>query len=198
MKKIFLMQPRQSGKTTKAIYEYIKDPENTIFVTHSLTAAHSIYEKLGGRRDNFLSSKQFINRIRGVKIKNLILDEYMFFSKKDEIYKDIKHNVENLYIYSTSDKTYKTNIFNFVKENKLNFPLSDVIEMYDKKFCRGNITAEIEKEIYDLYYNFLTDYDTVLIDTCYNYDMSDKSHLIGVLGKEQYATQIINCYLSDY
>jgi hypothetical protein len=57
------------------------------------------------------------------------------------------------------------------------------------------LTEYVEKQIYDLYYNFLTDDDTILIDIDFGGNMKDRSDLIGILGKEQYGIEIVNSYL---
>lgn len=192
MKKVFLIQPRQSGKTTKAMYEFVKDPDNTIFVTHSYDMVKHIHDRVGGNIKNFTSSNQFKNKIIGRRPKNIILDEYMFFKNRDEIYKEIQViQPENVYIFSTSDKLYDKKLFDFVKENKRRTSYQDLLKKYGDK-----LTDYIEKQIYDLYYNFLTDDDTILIDFDFSVNMKDRSYLINILGKEQYGIEIINSYLS--
>ncbi len=192
MRKVFLMQPRQSGKTTKAMYEFVKDPDNTIFVTHSYDMVKHIHDRVGGNIKNFTSSNQFKNKFIGRRPKNIILDEYMFFRNRDEIYKEIQViNPENVYIYSTSDKLYDKKLFDFVKENKRTTSYQDLLKKYGDK-----LTDYIEKQIYDLYYNFLTDDDTILIDVDFGRTMKDRSELIGILGKERYGIETINSYLS--
>ena len=54
---------------------------------------------------------------------------------------------------------YDKKIFDFVKENKRTTSYQDLLQKYGDK-----LTEYIEKQIYDLYYNFLTDDDTILID----------------------------------
>ncbi|MFA5297857.1 MAG: hypothetical protein WC389_06570 [Lutibacter sp.] len=192
MRKVFLMQPRRSGKTTKAMYEFVKDPDNTIFVTHNYDMVKYIHNRVGGNLKNFTSSNQFKNKIIVRRPKNIILDEYMFFKNRDEIYKEIQViQPENVYIFSTSDKLYDKKIFDFVKENKRTTSYQDLLQKYGDK-----LTDYIEKQIYDLYYNFLTDNDTILIDVDFGGNMKDRSDLIGILGKEQYGIEIINSYLS--
>ena len=44
MNKYFIMQPRQSGKTQKAIYEYLKNPEDSLFICRIIPKSnHSGY-----------------------------------------------------------------------------------------------------------------------------------------------------------
>ncbi len=187
MNKIFLIQPRQSGKTTKAMYEFVKDPDNTIFVTHCYDAIKYIHNRIDGKTKNFTSANQFHNNIIGKRPKNIILDEYMLFENKDKIYKDINRiQPENVYIFSTSNKVYNKKIFDIVKENKRTMSYTDLIENCDRYDAN---------EIYELYYNFLTDYDTILIDSDFGGTMKDRSDMIGILGKEQYGIQVLNSYL---
>jgi predicted RND superfamily exporter protein len=191
MSKIFLMQPRQSGKTTKAMYEFAKDPENTIFVTHNFDMVKHIHNRIGGNIKNFTSANQFHNKIIGRRPKNIILDEYMFFKNRDEIYKEIQIiQPDNVYIFSTSDKCYDKKIFDYVKENKRTLSYQDLLTRYGDK-----LTEYIERQIYELYYNFLTDDDTILIDVDFSGNMRDRSDFIAILGKEKYRTEIINSYL---
>lgn len=199
MKKIFLMQPRQSGKTTKAIYEFIKDPNNSLFVTTKIELAKEIHNKVGGDSNKFISCNEFRNKVLGNKTpKNIILDEYMFFKNKDEIYQIINSiQPQNVYVFSTSDKIYNKKIFDFVKENKRTTSHQDLLKKYCKELTYGGVlTDDFKKQIYDLYYNFLTDEDTVLID----YDFSrvrevNRRDLVDLLGENQYNIEIINSYL---
>lgn len=170
MRKIFLIQPRQSGKTTKAIYEFIKDPENTMFVTHNYDTVKLIHSRVGGNIKNFTSANEFHNKIIGRRPKNIILDEYMLFNNRDEIYEEIQIiEPENVYIFTSADKLYNEKIFNFVKQNKRNTSYVNLL----LKLSDNNIPhiEHIEKQVYDLYYNFLTDEDTIIID----FDLSGKT-----------------------
>lgn len=193
MAKIFLMQPRQSGKTTKAMWEYIKDPENTVFVAHNQESAKWINERLNGiHPDNFMSAKSFPNKMLIRRPKNIIMDEYMFFPNKEEIYKTTSSiQPENLYIFSTSDKQYNKEIFDLVKKFKKVLTCDDVLKLY-----KGEPTKGIEKEIRNLYYNFITDKDTKLIDINYNQkSLQKEADYLSILGQKQYEIEMLNIYL---
>lgn len=196
MRTIFLMQPRQSGKTTKAIYEFLKEPDNSIFVVHNNSMLKYIHTIVGSVIEKkIITSNQFHVKIIGNRFKNIILDEYMFFKNKDEIYKYIQLiQPENVYIFSTSDKAYSKKLFDFVKENKCTLNYEELINKYKKEY---HLNESVEKEIYDLYYNFLTDKNTILIDFDFGGNMKDRTNLIGILGKEQYGVEIINSYLQE-
>jgi len=191
MNTIFLMQPRQTGKTTKAIYEFLKDPENSLFVTVNVETAKHIFDSIGKHKENIISSNKLVEAIVGRKIKNVILDEYMFFEKCDEIYKTIKLiQPDNVYIFSTSNKCYDKKLFDFVKTNKETMSYHDLLKEYG-----DTLTDYIQIEIYELYYNFLTDNDTVIIDWNFSSSNKDMSHLINIIGKEQYDIEVNNTYL---
>jgi len=197
MNKIFLMQPRQSGKTSKAIYEYVKDPDNTLFVVCNNDLVKHIKRILRGDNENIISTHKFDIFIRGRKFKNIILDEYMFFKNKDEIYKLIQVlQPENLYIFSTPDKQYKKSVFDFVKKSKkLNISFTSLLKQYDKK-----LSDELLTEVYELYHNFLTDTDTNLIDSDYFLNVNDKRNidgLINIVGKERFDLEFNNVYIFD-
>jgi len=182
MNKIFSMQPRQSGKTYNAILEYKKDPQNTIYVvTCNSTMSSSLFPKCitTGSFKRFSLDKRF---------KNIILDEYMFFENKEEIYNTINNlNIENLFIYSTSDKIYSKELFDFIKNNKLNYSYNNLLLKYQSEF---NTTDKLKFD--DLYYNFITDYDTNLIEygIC-----SHNQRLFNLLEIETYNIEILNWYL---
>jgi hypothetical protein len=59
----------------------------------------------------------------------------------------------------------------------------------------NNLTDYTKKQIYELYYNFLTDNETLLIDFDFSSSIKDMSHLINIIGKERYDIEINNCYL---
>lgn len=204
MRKIFLLNPRQSGKTDKAIYEFLKDPDNTIFICHNPNLKDFLCKRINASpklRKNFISAAQpnsfsFAYEMKGKQPKNIILDEYMFFQNKREIYEHIMMiRPENVYIFSTSDKMYDEKIFEFVKKNKPNYSLDSLIDFYKKeKYQFYHKWEEAEKEIVELYYNFLTDYDTILIDHNFtNSNFEDRSNKFGMPERE-YAVQIMNKY----
>jgi hypothetical protein len=195
MRTIFLMQPRQSGKTTKAIYEFSKDPDNTVFVTYNELCKKDVVDRFGNtiNRNNVITSTAIINKLCSRRPKNIILDEYMLFKNRDEIYETIKViQPDNVYIFSTSDKVYSKTLFEFVKNNKRTLSYNQLLIIYN-----GILTDYIEKEIYDLYYNFLTDSDTILIDGRQGGVIDNRSNLISIIGKERYNVEINNVYLTE-
>jgi hypothetical protein len=114
----------------------------------------------------------------------------MFFENKAEIY-DIVNNYiqpENVYIFSTSDKIYNLEIFNFVKNNKQKMTFHDMLLNYP------TLTKDITKQIHELYHNFLTDSDVKVIENNQSF-IKDDVYLFVSMGLEDYNTQFLNIYL---
>jgi hypothetical protein len=194
MNKYFLMQPRQTGKTTKAIYEFLKHTEESLFVVPKLEMIKPIYDIIGQKFNNIISENMFETFIRGKRYKTLILDEYMFFSNsnKRNIYNQHYYlKIENLYIFSTSDKKYNLNIINFIKEHKKTYSLTDLIKKYQTK--TNDFSKSSEDDIIELYYNFLTDDDIILMDYKLQ-SYKDRSNLVNIMNKEQFDIEINNIY----
>jgi hypothetical protein len=159
MNKYFFLQPRRSGKTTMALYEFSKDPENTIFVSPNTASVEYLKCKVNKEYvSNFISSSRFIDFIKGRSVKNLILDEYLFFKNNKEIYKNITLiQPENIYIFSTPYRIYDKEIFELVKNHKKNYSVQEL-----SKFLSHPSSEKID-ELDELYYNFISDEDTKLI-----------------------------------
>jgi hypothetical protein len=192
MKKYFFISPRSSGKTTKAIYEFTKEPNNTIFISYNENRLSDIHNLLDCDVKYLTTSHKCISKLRCIKPKNIIIDEYMSFDNKDSIYKHIQTmQLDNLYIYSSPNKSYNSDLFYFVKYYKCNMSYQDILIKYGNK-----LTDSIEKDIYDLYYNFITDDDVIIIKT-YNNTISDsrKNELIKQLGYDRYITEYCDNFL---
>lgn len=159
MKKYFYIQNRQSGKTTMGVYEYLKNPKDSIFIVKNNHIASYISEKYDfsfDERKNIVSIPMLEKFICSKSFNKVIIDEYLFFTLKERkmIYK-IFPNLEDdseIYIFSTPKKVYSINDIERVKGLK-----------------EYNQTPETNDE--DLYYNFLTDNDVKIIHNrlYYNY-----------------------------
>jgi hypothetical protein len=204
MKKYFFLQPRQSGKTSCAIYEFSKDPNNTLFVTCNFHQVWNICNKLNYSKSHFISSENLKN---GYNLKNIILDEYMFFKNKKEVCEYITYHtsfIENLYIFSTSNRIYDELLFNFVKDGKKNNSLNinDINTIWDNYGDKDTfLTIEkFQNELVDLYYNFLTDPDVILIDRPLkpeNNITQTEDELRNQLGEYHFNLEIKNQYLTE-
>ena len=194
------MQPRQSGKTSKAIYEYIKNRDNSLFVTTNIGCRDHVRKLLGEEDDHVISAGNLtakINRepLSKINFTNVIMDSYMYYERKEEINKLIKNTIQpdNLYIFSTSDRAYSKKLFEIVKIYKgLNLSCEGVYAIYKSR--KGKLPKKVKQEIYDLYYNFITDKDIILVDKNMNYDPRNKKHFKKMIGKKAYKVEILNKY----
>ncbi len=175
MNKYFFISNRQSGKTHLAIYEFLKNPEESIMIVNNHKQIRNIID-LELIPDQFISklySSELNNVFRGLKSKRVIFDDYLQIDtiKRSELYNDISYiNPEEIFCFSTPNKIYESKMFNFVKEIKIDKRFIAVeeylersellIEMNDIKIKTQN---QIKNEIMDLYYNHITDPDTVII-----------------------------------
>lgn len=88
MKKTFYLQPRKTGKTTKAKQLFLESPFNTLYVTFNPDYIIGSGEIFNNFSKNIIRPHKFNEIIRGRRFNNIILDEYLFFEKKKIIYFD--------------------------------------------------------------------------------------------------------------
>ena len=163
MKKLYYPMEQRSGKTTMAIEKFLQDSVDTLFVSFNYQSAKRICRSINGNLTNFTGSDNFDKMIRGRNPKNIILDEYLLYNNKREIYEVINTclRVKNLYIFSTPE--YSEKAFNFVKANKKNNTLGEVYNIYSNTYAE--LTESAKHEIDDLYHNLITDHDTVIVNS---------------------------------
>lgn len=213
MKKYFFLEPRQTGKTTKAIFEFLKEPDTTLFVTHNNEMVKHV-QGLSGIRRNICTAEQFIQPdfTRSKKIYKVIMDEYLFFNKKEKVYNKFSScpslsDVKELLIYSTSDKIYDRKMFDFVVDYKKRFShtfndlmYSYIVERVRAKDIPSCYNNNLEPQLSDLYYNFLTDSTTKIITPPFNhgrlFDNSFVEHL-KLYNPTSYKTEILGKYLTE-
>lgn len=189
MKKYFYMLPRCSSKTTMACGEFVKDPSNTLFVVENSNLKDYVYDIIGFVHKNVITCNRFKDFIVSRRFKTILLDEYLFFSNYREIYETISNmpGIENLYIYTTSNKCYNILFFDYIKKCKT-----------------ANISYEylvrdrpiIHEKLCELYYNFITDPDTNIIDNIPTV-FHIKPERFRFNNNEQYDVEFLNKWLSD-
>lgn len=183
MKKYFFISNRQSGKTHLAIYEFMKDPENSFLTVYDDKQIKSILDKKV-IPDKFLNRifhyENLSSKIIGRSFKIAIFDDYL--STNTEIRSEIDINlhaadVDKIYCFSTPSKLYDKNVLDFVtkvKKDKRMLIVEEflsknqlLIEMNDLKI---KTSAQMHNEIWDLYYNYLTDPETKIIHDKFFYN----------------------------
>jgi len=200
MKKTFMMQPRQTGKTTIAVYEFLKDPEHTLLVVpNQRMVDHIIHDILRGDgkykwKTNIFSSFRFeqLPHIYS-NTHRIILDEYMFFDNKELIYKQIQslsNALDELLIFSTSNKQYKKTLYEFCKNAKYHDFSFNYLLPTASKYC-------FEEDFNELYYNFLTDPDTTVIDTILIHNQRRENESKSMLSRKEYELEVENIWLVD-
>jgi hypothetical protein len=187
MKTKFYMTPRQVGKSTKTIYEYEKDVDDTLIVMHNEKSIKHHQKKFNSNPKNLISSATFRRFTSGKKFKTIILDEWCFFPNKKEIYEHIKTlNPDNLIIFSTPNRFYDVDVFNYVKEcKKNNFTLNMTLDK-----IMGMFMIYDKLEVEDLYYDFITDPDVDLIKTNFGVIMEDREQFKESMGLSKFELQI--------
>lgn len=182
MKKYFFISNRQSGKSQLALYEFLKDPENNLLICLD-------DQQVKRFKDTGAIEPKYFNRIisannaiggKGHRVLKIIFDEYLFIDVK--IRKNLHLalmpcGVEEIYCFSTPIKLYDAKMFNFIKQLKKDNKISEIenfisynqllIEMNDSSV---KTFVETRKELIDLFYNYLTDYDTQIIHNKFFYN----------------------------
>lgn len=192
------MQPRQSGKTQKAIYEYLKSPEDSLFVCCNSSCFDYINELSYENIKNICTSNQYINDIKYSKFKNIILDEYLYLENYQKLTEVVNENsnIENVYIFSSPVKIYKTTLYQFVLMYKACGPFSELCEFFTKHF-NCEIDNILRDELSELYYNFLTDDDCKLININFrNRDLDEHYKKFCSVDSDKYLMEV-NCIFVD-
>jgi len=206
--KYLYIQPRQIGKTTLAIYEYLKNPKESLLIFCNNDMVNNVKKKLvlNGHNDtnNIITQNQIITKIRGKRYKNLILDEYFFFTKKNkrEIYENLYlMDLENVIAYTTSDKLYSSVIIDYIRLEKHNYSYTELFNLFIEKhpsyineFIKSGI--DFKENFNDLYYNFLTDKDFIIMDKSIRLGGNiNKNNMKKILNPKEYQIEIENNFI---
>lgn len=199
MKKRINVWNRQSGKTTTAIYEFLKNPEETLLITFNENMCHHICKNFlrVDKHKNIIGVNKFLNRdlyLNGSK--TIILDEYLFFNPEQaiDLYQKIINSnyIENLIIFSTPRKKYNKEVFDLVKK------LKPILQwQMCHKVIEQLLDIEVKAEdVRELYFNFLTDEDSE-INKKSNVDKRESEHLKEILGEKKYSLEVLAEYLEE-
>ena len=199
MKKRINVWHRQSGKTTTAIYEFLKNPEETLLITFNENMCHHICKNFlrVDKHKNIISINKFLNyRMSLSDCKRIILDEYLFFNPElsIDLYQKIINSkfIEELIIFSTPRKKYNKEMFDLVKK------LKPILQwQMCHKVIEQLLDIEVKTEdVRELYFNFLTDED-VEINKKSNVDKRESEYLKEILGEKKYSLEVLAEYLEE-
>lgn len=143
-----LISNRQSGKSKIAYYEFLKDPEHTMFISLG-------YKELP-KHKNILPCQHFeiiAKTVRAQKINKIIIDNYfdLTSSEMEECYHLINScNLQEVSLFTTA-KTFNGEVVELIKDSKLNKTNLD-------------ITLYGREEVRELIHNFVTDPRTKIIN----------------------------------
>lgn len=166
----FYIMPRQSGKTTSIIEEFLKDPYNTYVMTDNQLKINGIirrikseYPEESKKITGALFRRQFkicdSYSLRGHSVNKILLDDYLLWTEKQRELLNFNMGAltkdAQIITYTTSSTLYNKKIYLSVKKLK---------EKGESVFELANSLNEIlRKEALDLYNNLLTEPFTTII-----------------------------------
>jgi len=184
--KYFYLQPRQSGKTDKAVYEYLKDKDNTLLVVHNNENTKR-FKSINSNIKNVILEKDLKESIEKKQFKTIILDEYLSYKNKKKVYEIVNStSVSNIYIISSPNKVYKKELFEIVKDCKKH----DFISVSPEELFKFP-----KEDFEELYYNFITDKDTILIDKRLSSISLKEEEMKNKIGEELFNLEVSIQYL---
>lgn len=190
METLVYIAPRQSGKTTDAVMEFLKNPKNTIFITYNNISKDEIIKKhkLGKYKNRFFSQTDR-NIFIGREYETVIFDEFTLIDKFNILYNDVTSSSRYLLIfcYGTMVKQYKETLYKFILFGK---SINLTPQMMIKTLRVLKIEFD-ENDIYDLYDSILTRQNVRIIDNKFK---SNQPYLKNI-NKERYELDILNKWL---
>lgn len=162
--------PRRSGKSTIAEIEFLKSPEDSVFIGPNQRMLSHINSSFT-HKNRFLTQN---SSMQGRSYKTAIIDEYMLFDLKGlkNMYQNLPMNgVENVLIYSTS-RTIDKEVFDYIKLCKIKniyWRSADGLKLFPQSIRIRFETNSAKKNdrlfeyLDSLYFNFITDSDTEVV-----------------------------------
>lgn len=190
------IQPRHVGKTTLAVYEYLKNPDSTLFIVPNKMMAYDTEKRFLLPKNTLITVNNILTKIRSKNFSKIIFDEYMFIEKRNEfIYPLISQLNDNgeVYIFSTPKRQYNKYLFDeiikYKKEGK-----------YSGDFLRDNkilLSNEKIKEEFNELWNDLLTHPNNKIHTeklpFFKYPTRTKiDEYFNLLNNKQYELEILN------
>lgn len=164
---------------------------------------------------NFMTPEEFINegkdKIESGEFTTIVIDDYLLFKNKIGLYRSLieedydlrlknapqrnkilflPKDIENIIIYTSTNKAYNEKLLNFIKERKETKNCYEVKREFEKLYPI-QLDNSFDKEIEEMYYSFLTDSFTSIIDD-YKIDFQAVSHLQVTIGTKLFQQLHLN------
>lgn len=202
--------PRQSGKSLFATMQYLANSDKNIIMFHNANQAKDFCNKLNKHNINesrVLYQSQY-SKLYEMKCETLILDEYLFYSKKykTELYNIIEKNQlqndeknsTNIITFSTSDRVYNKPIFDIVKKYNT-YHFDNVKEFLNKEYAHLNLEDYtddfINNELDYLEFNLLVYPSATNISVDWYYRKEHEAILKVINDKAKYELEFKNQWL---
>lgn len=158
MEIFYNIKPRQSGKTTTCFEMWNKNPSNILLFMHDETYRTNIIEFFKHKHKNNIIRFSEINveTFRGLKHKNIIIDEYEMMSiKKMVLLNDVItfNDINNIFIYTSQNMLYIFEIVHLVNHLKKTNSLSNIKKFIELLYPK--LFEKLETDIVEYYYHTL-------------------------------------------
>jgi len=167
MKIYYNLQNRQSGKSQRLIYEFLKDPENTIVLSRTEKCAKHLWKRMGMNKYKirFISALSHNSKSKFKDVKRILIDEYSIYKHKVKKEIDYVRQILEMYVgeeiilFSTPNKIYNHNLILLIKQCKsYNYSYNESERFLSKTF-------EFNRDdILEYWYDLITSPQTIIIN----------------------------------
>ena len=199
MKKQIYIKPRQSGKTIQTI-ELIKRVEGKCLIVCYNNAGVEDYKRklreyYNKEKIHFAYYSNFkadnISKLNGIVFDLVVCDEFLmpWFDHIKDTYctiNSISHRIKCLYMVSTPNGTIQTDMYEYIRDNKLTLCYELLLEKAQKMWW-------VDKDTFDLWYwNFITDPDTNVVKDDFFFSYRTNEEIMSTMGEEAFKEQYLN------
>lgn len=177
MKITAFITPRQVGKTRHGIFQFLLDPENTVWVAENRDMIPRFIKHEYKSNTALVGNRQDVqNYFRSRRYRRAILDEYLFTDIKNRYVLNeclVLAQVEEVTILSTPKKLYDKFLFEYVcglKKSSMDLDMEYALKNLQKNHTDKYPLAvrdeeQAKEEIEDLWHNLLTHPNCTIYDS---------------------------------
>lgn len=206
MVKTLYITGRRNGKSSKARYEFLKNPESTAFITESRELG---FHALGSKyRDHIYDVKtNLCSKLRGCYYTRFIVDEYLLIKKihRTRLYEAVATNnrLRELLLFTSPDDLYPAGLLQTITEHKtagIGYAESEAayIKSLLKLISAGALRENLDNllDTYrSIYYSYITDPDTIIIHEEVKNPVLNESDYY--YHKETYHSEVLGRYIIE-